>query len=385
MQRPKAPTVKERQHQMEYTQARQDQGQQKRSYENSPWINVHDWQVTKRTNGKTNDDFWNVKLAKGTFIDVEGGRVDVSGYHFHTNYEPSVSFGDPGTPRCKRGIHFPEGWDIALQRFENTAPAGEPPVFVEAGRIENVTPQQIADGLRDRRERWRASSRETAAPEQARSNSREGGAPSGNGELGKPPANAGQTLTPYIHREGTEPDLDCIYENDMSATLVSMGFSSSFNPLGPDYGDQATVIFRDKGSEAQVHVSTILFEKDGRPFLDFDAPGRTALIATDLSGRDVLFIQRDGTLGEKLEAMEKALGITPQGEKRGSSDPPFSFDAAVRAFQEWEPGGKGRGDEELDPISEMNRKHLSRLGRPRAEIAPVDHETPKRRDRSLER
>lgn len=82
-------------------------GQQKRSYENSPWINVHDWQVTKHTNSKTNEDFWDIKLAKGTFIEVEGERVDVSGYHFHTNYEPSVSFGDPGTPRCKRGIHFP--------------------------------------------------------------------------------------------------------------------------------------------------------------------------------------------------------------------------------------------------------------------------------------
>ena len=109
------------------------------------------------------------------------------------------------------------------------------------------------------------------------------------------------------------------------------------------------------------------------------------LIATDLSGKDIIFIQRDGTLDEKFRAMEKALDITPQGEKREPLDPPFSFDAAVQAFKEWAPGEKGRGDEELDPISEMNRKHLSRLGRPRAEIAPVDHETPKRRDRSPER
>lgn len=164
-----------------------------------------------------------------------------------------------------------------------------------------------------------------------------------------------------------------------------MGFSSSFNPLGPDYGDQATVIFRDKGSEAQVHVSTMLFEKDGRPFLDFDAPGRTALIATDLSGRDVLFIQRDGTLVEKFEAMEKALGITPQGERRELSDPPFNFDAAVKAFQEWEPDKKSKSDAELDPIAAMNRRHLSRLGRPRSEDAHADHEAPKRRDRSPER
>ena len=164
-----------------------------------------------------------------------------------------------------------------------------------------------------------------------------------------------------------------------------MGFSSSFNPLGPDYGDQATVIFRDKGSEAQVHVSTMLFEKDGRPFLDFDAPGRTALIATDLSGRDVLFIQRDGTLAEKFEAMEKVLGITPQGERREPSGPPFNFDDAVKAFQEWEPSETSKGDAELGPIAAMNRRHLSRLGRPRSEDAHADHEAPKRRDRSPER
>lgn len=354
-----------------------NQGQQKGSYENSPWINVHDWQVTKHTNSKTNEDFWDIKLAKDTFIEVDSERIDVSGYHFHTNYEPSVSFGEPGTPRCKRGIHFPEGWDITLQRFENTAPAGEPPVFVEADRIENVTPQQIADGLRDRRERWRAS-REMTSPKPTHGDERDSGVSDSKDE-------STASLTPYVHHAGTEPDLDCIYENDMSATLISMGFSSSFNPLGPDYGDQATIIFRDKGSEAQVHVSTILFEKDGRPFLDFDAPGRTALIATDLSGRDVLFIQRDGTLGEKFEAMEKALGITPQGEKKEPSDPPFSLDAAVQAFQEWEPGGKDKGDAELDPIATMNRRHLSRLSRPRAEVAPANHETPKRRDLAPER
>lgn len=128
----------------------------KRSYENSPWINIHDWQVTEHTNSKTNEKFWDIKLAKNTFIEVDGKRIDVSGYHFHTNYEPSVSFGEPGTPRCKRGIHFPEGWNITLQRFENTAPAGELPIFVEAGRIENVTPQQIVDGLADRRAQWKA-------------------------------------------------------------------------------------------------------------------------------------------------------------------------------------------------------------------------------------
>ncbi len=193
-------------------------------------------------------------------------------------------------------------------------------------------------------------------------------------------------MTHYVHREGVEPNLDCIYENDMSAALISMGFSSSFNPLGPDCGNQATVVFRDKGSEAQVLVSTILFEKDGRPFLDFDAPGRTALIATDLSGKDVLFVQKDGTLDEKFRAMEKALDITPQGERREPSDPPFSFNAAVQAAKGWGTlDEKSRDDGALDPIAAMNRRHLSRLDHPRSEVVSSDHETPKRRGHSPER
>ena len=132
----------------ENSQERQSQDRQKRSYANSQWINVYDWQVTRHTNSKTNEEFWDVKLAKGTFIEVGGERVDVPGYRFHTGYEPSTSFG-------KRGIHFPDGWEITLRRFENTAPAGEPPAFVETGRIEAVTAQQIADGLKDRSVRWR--------------------------------------------------------------------------------------------------------------------------------------------------------------------------------------------------------------------------------------
>ena len=68
----------------ENSQEQQSQERQKRSYANSPWINVYDWQVTRHTNSKTNEEFWDVKLAKGTFIEVGGERVDVSGYHFHT-------------------------------------------------------------------------------------------------------------------------------------------------------------------------------------------------------------------------------------------------------------------------------------------------------------
>ena len=241
----------------ENSQERQSQDRQKRSYANSPWINVYDWQVTRHTNSKTNEEFWDVKLAKGTFIEVGGERVDVPGYRFHTGYEPSTSFG-------KRGIHFPNGWEITLRRFENTAPAGEPPAFVETVRIEAVTAQQIADGLKDRSVRWREA-RELAGPKQTRDGVREGDAPG----IGK--ASDAEPLKPCIHCEGTEPNLDCIYENDMSATLISMGFSSSFTPLGPDHGGQATMIFRDKESEAQVYVSTILFERNGVPIPDFDA------------------------------------------------------------------------------------------------------------------
>ena len=83
--------------------------------------------------------------------------------------------------------------------------------------------------------------------------------------------------------------------------------------------------------------------------------------------------------------MEKALGITPQGERKEPSDPLFNFDAAMKAFQEWEPSETSKSDAELDPIAAMNRRHLSRLGRPRTESTPADRETPKRRDRSPER
>ena len=57
----------------------------------------------------------------------------------------------------------------------------------------------------------------------------------------------------------------------------------------------------------------------------------------------------------------------------------------MKAFQEWEPSETSKGDAELDPIAAMNRRHLSRLGRPRTESTPADRETPKRRDCSPER
>ena len=137
----------------------QEQGQEKRSYENSPWINVYDWQVEERTNHETGDKWWDVKLASGTFIEVNGQKIDVSKYHFTTNVEPAMTHGEPGTPKATRGIHFPEDWEITLRRFENTAPEGQTPVFVETGRIEGVTPKQLADGVSERTAAWRSAHR----------------------------------------------------------------------------------------------------------------------------------------------------------------------------------------------------------------------------------
>ena len=88
------------------TQATQNQEQEPRSYENSPWINVYDWQVTEHTNRETGDSFWSVKLASDTFIEHDRQRIDVERHVFTTNFEPSVTHGEPGTPRCTRGIHF---------------------------------------------------------------------------------------------------------------------------------------------------------------------------------------------------------------------------------------------------------------------------------------
>lgn len=127
----------------------------KRTYENKDYIHLHDFQVTERTNSETGQPFWTCKLAKGTFIEHEGQRMDVSGYLFSTNQEPLVIHGEPGEPKCMRSVHFPDGWSLDLRRYENTAEKGQPPVFKEANRIEGVSPKQIADGVRERNETWR--------------------------------------------------------------------------------------------------------------------------------------------------------------------------------------------------------------------------------------
>lgn len=144
----------------------QEQVRERRSYENSPWINVYDWQVTEHANGETGKKFWGVKLASNTLIEVDGQKTDVGHYHFTTNVEPAVTYGEPGTPRCSRGIHFPEDWDITLRRFESTAPEGQTPLFKEVGRVEDATPQQLSDGISERAEAWRSANRK-ASREQA--------------------------------------------------------------------------------------------------------------------------------------------------------------------------------------------------------------------------
>ena len=155
------------------TQATQNQEQEPRSYENSPWINVYDWQVTEHTNRETGDSFWSVKLASDTFIEHDGQRVDVGRHVFTTNYEPSVTHGEPGTPRCTRGIHFPQDWDITLKRFENVAGKDETPVFKEVNRVEGVTPEELAEGVHERNAAWRSAHRKESQEQTVERNAHE--------------------------------------------------------------------------------------------------------------------------------------------------------------------------------------------------------------------
>lgn len=140
-------------------QMQEQQGQEKRSYENSPWINVYDFQVTEHERQDGEGSWWDIKLASGTYVEIGGEKVDVSRYHFTTNVEPAVTHGEIGAPGTTRGIHFPEGWEINLVRFANTAPEGQAPVFVETGRIQGISPQQLADGIAERNAQWRSAHR----------------------------------------------------------------------------------------------------------------------------------------------------------------------------------------------------------------------------------
>ena len=130
------------------------------------WVNVYDWQVEEHTNQETGDKWWDVKLASGTFIEVDGEKIDASKHHFSVNWAPAVTYGEPGTPRCTRGVHLPNDWEVTLKRFENIAKEGHAPVFEEVGRIEKVTPQQLAEGVDERNSQWRAAHRKPRDQEQ---------------------------------------------------------------------------------------------------------------------------------------------------------------------------------------------------------------------------
>ena len=136
------------------------QQEEKWSYEGSPWIsNVFDWMVQKHENSETGKPFWSIKLPSNTFIEHGGQRLDVSHYRFTTNVEPALTHGEAGSPKAVRGIHFPLGWEITLQRIENVAKDGHGPIFEETGRVEGVTPKELAEGLAERASEWRLSHR----------------------------------------------------------------------------------------------------------------------------------------------------------------------------------------------------------------------------------
>lgn len=103
-----------------------------------------------------------MKLASSTFIEKDGQKIDVGRHHSSTNLEPSVTFGEPGSPKATRGNHFPNDWDITLQRFENTAPEGKPPVFTEVSRVEGVMPKELSAGIAERTNAWRAAHKREA-------------------------------------------------------------------------------------------------------------------------------------------------------------------------------------------------------------------------------
>lgn len=169
----------------------QTQDYEKRSYENSPWINVYDWQVTQFENHQTGEPFWDIKLASNTFIEKDGERIDVSSHHMTVNREPAITHGEPGTPRCMRGIHLPNDWDITLKRFENIAQDGQDPNFVEVSRVEGVTPKELADGIHERAKAWRSAHPRDEQHQTAKRDNQEqtqGNGRSGRAERGNNPA-----------------------------------------------------------------------------------------------------------------------------------------------------------------------------------------------------
>ena len=144
---------------MEFEQPTQEQTQGNRSYEGSPWIHLSEWMMQEHRNHETGESFWSVRLPDNTYIQHDGQTVDVSRYRFTTRYEPKLLHGEAGSLKAVRGIHYPVDWQITLQRFENIAEEGREPVFKETGRIEGVTPKELAEGLDERNAAWRMAHR----------------------------------------------------------------------------------------------------------------------------------------------------------------------------------------------------------------------------------
>lgn len=144
---------------MQFVQSSQEQAQGTRSYEGSPWIHLPEWMIQEHKNRETGEPFWSVRLPDSTTIQHDGQAIDVSRYRFTTRYEPKLLHGEPGSLKAIRGIHYSVDWQITLQRFENVAEEGREPVFKETGRIEGVTPAELADGLDERNAAWRSAHR----------------------------------------------------------------------------------------------------------------------------------------------------------------------------------------------------------------------------------
>lgn len=167
----------------------QEQAQDAQGRDESQWMwvdNVYDWMVDEHVNHETGEKFWSVKLPTNTFIEVDGAKVDVSKHQFTVDWEPAVSRGEPGTPKCMRGIHLPVDWELTLKKWENITPNAQAPTFKAVSVIENVSPKQLNDGLAERSAAWRQTHRkQDHEQEQAKP---------GMGMMAKPPRQAEPAL-----------------------------------------------------------------------------------------------------------------------------------------------------------------------------------------------
>ena len=165
----------------------QVQGTQEQVEKEWMWVdNVYDWMVDEHTNHDTGEKFWSVKLPTNTFIEVDGQKIDVSKHQFTVDWEPAVSRGEPGTPKCMRGVHLPIDWELRLSKWENVTPNAMNPTFVEVSRVEGVSPKQLNDGLAERAAAWRQAHRK-------RDHEQEQAKP-GMGMTAKPPRQAEPAL-----------------------------------------------------------------------------------------------------------------------------------------------------------------------------------------------